>query len=85
MEALTGYLSYFGALLARPPLLVLYLLSGLVFRGARQVNRWSDLPLKTFERDIEDPRSRYHRLFNGALPERVALSADRGRGHGVEV
>ncbi|UCC24407.1 MAG: CDP-glycerol glycerophosphotransferase family protein [Gemmatimonadales bacterium] len=164
MEALTRYLSYFGALLARPPLFVLYLVSGLVprrpdlwvfgswgghrfadnaasfflycqsevsdsvrlvwisrdrdivqdlqrdgyeahhlwspgglsaslraglylfdnfvkdinfwtSRGARTVNLWSGVPLKAFERDIDNPRSRYYRLFHGTLPERVALSA----------
>jgi CDP-glycerol glycerophosphotransferase (TagB/SpsB family) len=164
MEALTRHLSYFGALLARPPLFVLYILSGFVprrpdlwvfgswgghrfadnaasfflycqrevsesvrlvwisrnrdivkklrdegyeahylwspaglarslragvylfdnfvkdvnfwtSRGARTVNLWSGVPLKAFERDIDNPRSRYYRLFHGSLPERLALSA----------
>jgi CDP-glycerol glycerophosphotransferase (TagB/SpsB family) len=29
------------------------------------------VPLKTFERDIDNPRSRYFRLFHGSLPERL--------------
>lgn len=42
-------------------------------RGARKVNVWSGVPLKTFERDIDNPRSRYYRLFYGLLPERLLL------------
>ncbi|MHC4958493.1 MAG: CDP-glycerol glycerophosphotransferase family protein [Planctomycetota bacterium] len=43
-------------------------------RGALHVNLWSGVPLKTFERDIDNPRNRYYRLFHGSLPERIALS-----------
>ncbi|MGD2045936.1 MAG: CDP-glycerol glycerophosphotransferase family protein [Gemmatimonadota bacterium] len=43
-------------------------------RSARKVNLWSGVPLKTVERDIDNPRSRYYRLFHGTLPERAALS-----------
>ena len=43
-------------------------------RSARKVNLWSGVPLKSFERDIDNPRSRYYRLFHGTLPERLALS-----------
>ncbi len=43
-------------------------------RSARQVNVWSGVPLKTFERDIDNPRNRYYRLFHGTLPERIVLS-----------
>ena len=43
-------------------------------RSARQVNVWSGVPLKTFERDIDNPRNRYYRLFHGTPPERAALS-----------
>ena len=39
-------------------------------RGARKINLWSGVPLKTFERDIRNPGSRYYRLFHGSLPER---------------
>jgi CDP-glycerol glycerophosphotransferase (TagB/SpsB family) len=46
-----------------------------VSRGAVRVNLWSGVPLKVFERDIDNPRSRYHRLFHGSLPERWFLSA----------
>jgi len=42
-------------------------------RGAIKVNLWSGVPLKTFERDIDNPRSRYFRLFHGMLPERIFL------------
>lgn len=42
-------------------------------RGAIKVNLWSGVPLKTFERDIDNPRSRYYRLFHGWLPERLLL------------
>lgn len=44
-------------------------------RGAQKVNLWSGVPLKTFERDIDKPGTRYYRLFHGTLPERVILSA----------
>lgn len=43
-------------------------------RGAVAVNLWSGVPLKTFERDIDNPQSRYYRLFHGSLPERSFLS-----------
>lgn len=43
-------------------------------RSARTVNLWSGVPLKSFERDIDNPRSRYYRLFHGLPPERLALS-----------
>jgi CDP-glycerol glycerophosphotransferase (TagB/SpsB family) len=43
-------------------------------RGAWKVNLWSGVPLKSFERDIDNPSSRYYRLFHGSLPERIALS-----------
>lgn len=43
-------------------------------RSAKKVNVWSGVPLKAFERDIDNPRSRYYRLFHGTLPERIALS-----------
>ena len=42
-------------------------------RRAIKVNLWSGVPLKTFERDIDNPRSRYFRLFHGWLPERWFL------------
>jgi CDP-glycerol glycerophosphotransferase (TagB/SpsB family) len=42
-------------------------------RRALKVNLWSGVPLKTFERDIDNPRSRYFRLFHGWLPERWFL------------
>jgi CDP-glycerol glycerophosphotransferase (TagB/SpsB family) len=44
-------------------------------RGAALVNLWSGVPLKTFERDIDNPRNRYFRLFHGYWFERVFLSA----------
>jgi len=44
-------------------------------RGARQVNLWSGVPLKRFERDIDNPRNRYYRLFHGSWPERMLLGA----------
>ncbi|MGE0744065.1 MAG: CDP-glycerol glycerophosphotransferase family protein [Rhodospirillales bacterium] len=44
-------------------------------RGALKANLWSGVPLKTFERDIRQPGSRYYRLFHGSLAERWALSA----------
>jgi len=43
-------------------------------RNARKINLWSGVPLKTFERDIQNPRSRYYRLFHGSLPERWLLA-----------
>ncbi|MDX1645751.1 MAG: CDP-glycerol glycerophosphotransferase family protein [Longimicrobiales bacterium] len=43
-------------------------------RSARTVNLWSGIPLKAVERDIDNPRSRYYRLFHGTLPERAFLS-----------
>jgi len=43
-------------------------------RGASKVNLWSGVPLKAFERDIKNPRSRYYRLFHGSLPERWLLA-----------
>ena len=42
-------------------------------RQAIKVNLWSGVPLKTFERDIDNPRSRYFRLFHGWPPERWIL------------
>ena len=42
-------------------------------RGAKRVCLWSGVPLKVFERDIDNPRSRYYRLFHGLLPERWFL------------
>jgi CDP-glycerol glycerophosphotransferase (TagB/SpsB family) len=44
-------------------------------RSARQVNLWSGVPLKSVERDIDNPSSRYHRLFHGSPAERLVLSA----------
>ncbi len=43
-------------------------------RGAKKVNLWSGVPLKAFERDIQNPRSRYYRLFHGSMPERYFLA-----------
>jgi len=43
-------------------------------RGAMLVNLWSGVPLKSFERDIDNPRSRYYRLFHGSFIERLILS-----------
>lgn len=43
-------------------------------RGATRINLWSGVPLKAFERDIENRNSRYYRLFHGTLPERAILS-----------
>jgi CDP-glycerol glycerophosphotransferase (TagB/SpsB family) len=43
-------------------------------RSARKVNLWSGVPLKSVERDIDNPRSRYYRLFHGSPPERLVLS-----------
>ncbi len=42
-------------------------------RGAKGICLWSGVPLKVFERDIDNPRSRYYRLFHGLLPERWFL------------
>ncbi len=44
-------------------------------KGASRINLWSGVPLKTFERDIDNPRNRYHRLFHGSWYERLLLSA----------
>lgn len=44
-------------------------------RGAMLVNLWSGVPLKSFERDIDNPNSRYYRLFHGSPVERLVLSA----------
>ena len=44
-------------------------------RGATLVNLWSGVPLKSFERDIDNPNSRYYRLFHGSFIERLVLSA----------
>lgn len=44
-------------------------------RGAKMVNLWSGVPLKAFERDIDQPTSRYYRLFHGAGWERLAYGA----------
>ncbi|MFW2406072.1 MAG: CDP-glycerol glycerophosphotransferase family protein, partial [Gammaproteobacteria bacterium] len=43
-------------------------------RGAATVCLWSGVPLKAFERDIDNPASRYYRLFHGSVIERVALA-----------
>jgi len=43
-------------------------------RGASQVNLWSGVPLKSFERDIDNPDNRYFRLFHGSPVERFILS-----------
>ena len=43
--------------------------------GATKINLWSGVPLKTFERDIDNPRNRYYRLFHGSPPERLIWSA----------
>lgn len=42
-------------------------------RGARLVNLWSGVPLKRFERDIDQPGNRYYRLFHGRPWERLLL------------
>ncbi len=42
-------------------------------RGAKKINLWSGVPLKVFERDIDNTQSRYYRLFHGSLPERWLL------------
>ena len=44
-------------------------------RDAITVNLWSGVPLKAFERDIDNPGSRYYRLFHGVAPVRLAYSA----------
>jgi CDP-glycerol glycerophosphotransferase (TagB/SpsB family) len=44
-------------------------------RNAMKVNLWSGVPLKKCEREIDNPRSRYYRLFHGLLLERLALGA----------
>ena len=44
-------------------------------RNAVIVNLWSGVPLKAFERDIDTPASRYHRLFHGSGPVRLAYGA----------
>jgi CDP-glycerol glycerophosphotransferase (TagB/SpsB family) len=44
-------------------------------RGAKLVNLWSGVPLKSFERDIDNRSSRYFRLFHGTWYERLVLSA----------
>lgn len=44
-------------------------------RGALKVNLWSGASLKVFERDIDNRRSRYYRLFHGFLLERWLLAA----------
>lgn len=41
--------------------------------GAKLVNLWSGVPLKTFERDIDNPDNRYHQLFHGSWPVRTVL------------
>jgi CDP-glycerol glycerophosphotransferase (TagB/SpsB family) len=43
-------------------------------RGAVKVNLWSGVPLKVFEREIDNPASRYYRLFHGTAPERWLLT-----------
>ncbi|HEU4420519.1 MAG TPA: CDP-glycerol glycerophosphotransferase family protein [Planctomycetota bacterium] len=40
-------------------------------RGAKVVNLWSGVPLKTFERDIDNPRNRYYRVFHGTTLQRL--------------
>jgi len=40
-------------------------------RGAIRVNVWSGVPLKVFERDIDNRASRYYRLFHGNIFERA--------------
>ena len=39
-------------------------------RGAKRINLWSGVPIKTFERDIDQPKSRYYKLFHGSALER---------------
>ncbi|HEX6812627.1 MAG TPA: CDP-glycerol glycerophosphotransferase family protein, partial [Planctomycetota bacterium] len=40
-------------------------------RGAKKVNLWSGVPLKTFERDIDNPNNRYYRVFHGTPLQRL--------------
>ena len=40
-------------------------------RGAKKLNLWSGVPLKTFERDIDNPRNRYYRVFHGSTMQRM--------------
>ena len=42
-------------------------------RGAVKINLWSGVPLKAFERDIDNPRNRYYRLFHGSTAERLGF------------
>ena len=42
-------------------------------RGSVGVNLWGGVPLKVFERDIDNPASRYYQLFHGNLIVRVIL------------
>lgn len=44
-------------------------------RRSLLVNLWSGVPLKAFERDIDQPSSRYFRLFHGRPWERFAYGA----------
>lgn len=44
-------------------------------RGATKINLWSGVPLKAFERDIDNPDNRYYRLFHGSRLERAAYGA----------
>ena len=44
-------------------------------RNAVKINLWSGVPLKKCEREIDNPRNRYYRLFHGSAPERLFLSA----------
>ncbi len=41
--------------------------------GALRINLWSGVPLKSFERDIDNPGNRYFRLFHGPWYERLVL------------
>lgn len=43
-------------------------------RGAIKINLWSGVPLKTFERDIDNPRNRYYQLFHGPPLRRWLLA-----------
>ena len=42
-------------------------------RGAAKINLWSGVPLKAFERDIDNPSNRYYRLFHGSPLERLGF------------
>jgi len=42
-------------------------------RGAKKINLWSGVPLKVFERDIDNPGNRYYKLFHGNVLERGLL------------